>query len=100
MVDVIIRQDAIDVMMRLQKEDEEAYGASIPEGFDGDRAVYALMNLPSAQQSKLTQMTDGMDAEEQYEFLDWLMHKFSRRYDNSYLAIIAWLKGEIDARPN
>lgn len=40
---------AIDAMMKLQTEDIEAYGASIPEGFDGDRAVTALKALPSAQ---------------------------------------------------
>lgn len=40
---------AIDAMMKLQTEDIEAYGASIPEGFDGDRAVAVLKALPSAQ---------------------------------------------------
>lgn len=49
MSDLIDRQAAIDCMMRLQREDEEAYGASIPEGFDGDRAAEALMQLPSVQ---------------------------------------------------
>lgn len=38
---------AIEAMMKLQTEDIEAYGASIPEGFDGDRAVAALKALPS-----------------------------------------------------
>ena len=47
--DTISRQAAIDAMMKLQTEDIEAYGASIPEGFDGDRAVTALKALPSAQ---------------------------------------------------
>lgn len=46
--DCISRQAAIDCMIRLQREDEEAYGAFIPEGFDGDRAAEALMQLPSA----------------------------------------------------
>ena len=49
MNDLISRQAAIDAMMKLQNEDIEAYGASIPEGFDGDRAVAALKELPSAQ---------------------------------------------------
>lgn len=40
---------AIDAMMKIQTEDIEAYGASIPEGFDGDRAVTAIKALPSAQ---------------------------------------------------
>lgn len=47
--DTISRAAAIDAMMKLQTEDIEAYGASIPEGFDGDRAVTALKALPSAQ---------------------------------------------------
>ena len=47
--DCISRQAAIDAMIKLQTEDIEAYGASIPEGFDGDRAVAALKELPSAQ---------------------------------------------------
>ena len=46
--DTISRAAAIDAMMKLQAEDIEAYGASIPEGFDGDRAVTALKALPSA----------------------------------------------------
>ena len=48
MSDLIDRQAAIEAMMKLQTEDIEAYGASIPEGFDGDRAVTALKALPSA----------------------------------------------------
>ena len=47
--DCISRAAAIEAMMKLQTEDIEAYGASIPEGFDGDRAVTALKALPSAQ---------------------------------------------------
>lgn len=47
--DTISRAAAIDAMMKLQTEDIEAYGASIPEGFDGDRAVTALKALPPAQ---------------------------------------------------
>ena len=47
--DTISRAAAIDAMMKLQAEDIEAYGASIPEGFDGDRAVTAIKALPSAQ---------------------------------------------------
>ena len=49
MSDLISRQDAIDAMMRLQEEDVEIYGCRIPEGFDGGRAVRALKNVPSAE---------------------------------------------------
>ena len=49
MSDPIDRQEAIDAMMKLQAEDDEAYGCHIPEGFDGERAKEALESLPSAQ---------------------------------------------------
>ena len=49
MSDLIYRQDAINAMMALQAEDDEAYGCHIPEGFDGERAKEALEQLPSAQ---------------------------------------------------
>lgn len=47
---------AIDAMMKLQTEDIEAYGASIPEGFDGDRAVTALKALPPAQSVNIAKL--------------------------------------------
>ena len=45
----ICRQQAIDKMQELEEEDIEAYGCSIPEGFDGKRAIEALKTLPSVQ---------------------------------------------------
>lgn len=47
MIDLISRQMAMDTMMKLQAEDDEAYGCHIPEGFDGERAKEALEELPS-----------------------------------------------------
>ena len=47
--ELIRRQDAIDAMMALKLEDDEAYGCEIPEGFDGRRAAEALRGLPSAE---------------------------------------------------
>ena len=49
MSDLISRQDAIDAMMALKQEDDEAYGCEIPEGFDGRSAAEALMKLPYAE---------------------------------------------------
>lgn len=49
MSDLISRQAAIDAMLKLQAEDDEAYGCHILEGFDGERAREALELLPSAQ---------------------------------------------------
>lgn len=49
MDDTISRAAAIETMLKLQDEDIETYGTSIPEGFDGDRAVTALKALSPAQ---------------------------------------------------
>lgn len=43
--DCISRQAAIDKMQELEDEDIKAYGCSIPEGFDGQRAIRALKTL-------------------------------------------------------
>ena len=45
--DAISRDAAIKAMDDLEKEDIELYGCSIPEGFDGKRAIEALQKLPS-----------------------------------------------------
>lgn len=45
--DCISRQQAIDKMQELEEEDIEAYGCSIPEGFDGKRAIEAIKALSS-----------------------------------------------------
>ncbi len=46
MGNLIDKNDAIEAMLQLERDDEEDYGASIPEGFDGARAVEALNKLP------------------------------------------------------
>lgn len=43
--DCISRQAAINKMQELEDEDIKAYGCSIPEGFDGQRAIRALKSL-------------------------------------------------------
>lgn len=45
--DAISREAAIMSMKRLEEEDIERYGCSIPEGFDGRPAIEALQVLPS-----------------------------------------------------
>lgn len=70
MSDLIRRQDAIDAMMALKKEDDEMYGCSIPEGFDGIRAAEALRGLPSAEQWIPFTMREPTE-EEREMFPDW-----------------------------
>lgn len=43
--DLISRQEAINKMQELEDDDIKAYGCSIPEGFDGQRAIKALKSL-------------------------------------------------------
>lgn len=43
---LIKKNDAVEALLQLERDDEEDYGARIPEGFDGARAVEALDKLP------------------------------------------------------
>lgn len=45
--DCISRQSAIKAMLKIEHDDIEKYGCSIPEGFDSGPAIDALNNLPS-----------------------------------------------------
>lgn len=45
--DIISRQDAVDAMLKLEHDDIELYGCSIPEGFDSTPAINALKDVPS-----------------------------------------------------
>lgn len=46
MGNLIDKDAAIEAMLQLERDDEESYGARIPEGFDGARAVEAIDKLP------------------------------------------------------
>lgn len=46
---LIKKNDAVEAMLQLERDDEEDYGARIPEGFDGARAVEALDKLPMVE---------------------------------------------------
>lgn len=65
--DAISRQAAIDVMIKIEQDDIEQYGCSIPEGFDSDPAVKALENLPSVKpqytDAEIQKMQDMQQAE-------------------------------------
>ena len=96
--DLIYRQEAIEAMQKLEAEDIDMYGVSIPEGFDGERAVKALKELPSAEPeiSRIERELHGKTPEEQYDFIYWLLFKSfeATAYSNSRLAIIEWLRGD------
>ena len=65
MSDLIRREDAIEAMYRLEAEDIETYGCSIPEGFDSKPAIEALKALPSAEpERKWIPVTEALPDEE------------------------------------
>lgn len=45
--DCISRQSAIKAMLKIEQDDIEKYGCSIPEGFDSGPAINALNDLSS-----------------------------------------------------
>ena len=59
--DAISRAAAIKIMNDMEQKDIERYGCSIPEGFDGKRAIEALQSLPSVnpKQRKEVQLCFG-----------------------------------------
>lgn len=64
MCDLINREDAINAMMLLKREDDLAYGCEIPaygleitESFDSERAIEALKNIPSAKPELVAKVT-------------------------------------------
>jgi hypothetical protein len=87
--DAISRQAAIDAMIKIEQDDIEQYGCSIPEGFDSDPAVEALENLPSVKpqytDAEIQKMQEMEQAEiekayelgkaEQFDNLDEMLEK-------------------------
>ena len=73
MNNLISRQDAIDAMYRLEAEDIERYGCSIPEGFDSKPAIEALKALPSAEpeQKWIPFTMRELTTEEKEEHPEW-----------------------------
>jgi len=62
--DCINRREAINKMQELEDEDIKAYGCSIPEGFDGRRAIIALKTLqPVRSKSKTGHWIHGRCSE-------------------------------------
>ena len=61
MNDLIYRDKAIEAMYRLEAEDIERYGCSIPEGFNAKPAVEALEVLPFAEpEAKWIPVTESL----------------------------------------
>lgn len=55
-----------------------------------------LKDLPSAQPdtSRIENILHGKSAEEQYDFLWWLMQNYGMQFTDTRIAVIEWLRGE------
>lgn len=58
--------------------------------------INEIINSPELQTSRIEKELHGKTAEEQYEFIYWLLFKSfeATAYSNSRLAIIEWLRGD------
>ena len=61
-----------------------------------DLCEKAVMNQPPAQPdtSRIENILHGKSAEEQYDFLWWLMQDYGIRFTDTRSAVIEWLRGE------
>lgn len=86
--DCISRQAAIDALDSINcfgwVEDSWAKVSGIIE------------HVPSAQPdtSRIETILHGKSAEEQYDFLWWLMQDYGMRFTDTRSAVIEWLRGE------
>jgi len=55
-----------------------------------------IEHVPSAQleMTRIENALHGKSAEEQYDFLRWLMQDYGMRFTDTRAAVIEWLKGE------
>ena len=58
----------------------------------------AINSIPSAQpeQSRIEKELHGKTPEEQFRFLDWLMHTYGKCFASTSAGVIDWLRGEDD----
>ena len=97
---LISRNAAIKAMLKEQQDDIKAYGCSIPEGFDGDRAVRVLMQLPtfdtdiSGYSDRLWKLayergkTEGVVRCKDCTYYDWTWVDKLEKNNNHYCPII------------
>lgn len=86
--DAISREAAIKAMNDLEQEDIEQFGCSIPEGFDGKRAIEALQSLPSVT-PKQTDVLDKIRAEIKSKY-DSIPRR-NNDYDDGWVEALEWV---------
>ena len=93
MADLIDRQAAIDAMNEVSEHYTEKGREWHPHI---NFMVEAIKDLPSAQPdtSRIENILHGKSAEEQYDFLWWLMQNYGMQFTDTRIAVIEWLRGE------
>lgn len=108
MNDLISRQAVIDALADMYYA-AERWGEEATDGVIKARAESCMASLvemklrieklPSAQpeqQSRIEKELHGLTPQQQYNFLDSLMHKKSVGWNSTALYVTAWLNGEED----
>lgn len=92
MCDVIYRDDAINAVYKCP----DIFAGDMPVMVVKADAYEALAQLPSAQPetSRIENALHGKSAEEQYDFIWWLLQNYAMTFTDSRQAAIEWLKGE------
>ena len=75
MHELIYLDDAITALLKEQDEDLEAYGCSIPEMFDGDRAVEVITKLPTIDATQVIRCKDCKHWDK-----TWIFHPPAHHY--------------------
>lgn len=94
---VIYLDDAINVLeLKKDKKAKGDIGGFYNTIIQND--IDALKALPPAQSetSRIENALHGKSAEEQYDFIWWLIGIYGMQFTDSRRAAIEWLKGEIN----
>ena len=94
--DLICRQAVIEALNKLDVSD--GVGISSIACDLQKEAIHSIENLPSAQPetNRIENALHGKSAEEQYDFLRWLMQDYGMQFTDTRVAVIEWLRGEND----
>jgi len=94
--DLISRQSVIEALNKLDVSD--GVGISSIACDLQEEAIHNIENLPSAQPetNRIENALHGKSAEEQYDFLRWLMQDYGMQFTDTRVAVIEWLRGEND----
>ncbi len=64
--------------------------------FNECKSVIESLSSAQPETSKIENALHGKSAEEQYDFLRWLMQDYGMQFTDTRIAVIEWLRGEND----